>query len=143
MNKAIVDTLKHNLRQALNLGQFNEAEEILARLKREDPVSRETRGFELEFYLTANRLAEAGDLARQLCNLFPDSGRIFFLAGKVAYRQKQYPEAISRFRESQRNYPHWQTQQWLGKTLTQTGQFEEAESLLLSAREQSRHVLLD
>lgn len=131
------------MRQALAQGRLNDAGDILSRLKREDPLSRETRGLELEFYLKGNRLEEAGSLAEQLMNLFPDSGRILYLAGKVAYRQKQYETAESRFRESQRVYPHRQTRHWLGKTLTQLGRFDEAEATLLSVRDQARHASLD
>jgi len=143
MRKAIVGTLQHNLRQALIQGQMDAAEEILARLKKEDPLSQATRGFELEFYLNASRLEEAEVLAGQLCRLFPDSARILFLAGKLAYRRKHYEEAEAHFRESQRLYAHWQTQHWLGKTLTQAGKFKEAESLLLQVLERHRYALLD
>jgi tetratricopeptide (TPR) repeat protein len=139
----IVGVLRRNLRQALQGSRLEEAGEILLRLKKEDPLSRETRGLELEFLLKTDRLAEAQALAQQLCQLFPDSGRIQLLAGQAAYRQKRYSEALACFRESQRIYPHWQTQQWLGKTLTQLGHFDEAESLLLAARENSVQALLD
>ena len=129
--------------RALADGRLQDAEDILIRLKQEDPLGQETRGFELELCLNSNRLAEASALARQLCRLFPESARIFFLAGKVAYRLKDYKEAQSCFRESHRLFPNWRTQWWLGKTLTQAGQFEEAESLLLSVRERNDSVLLD
>jgi tetratricopeptide (TPR) repeat protein len=131
------------MRQALVHGKLREAEDILARLKKEDPLSPATRGFEMEFYLDSNRLAEAEALAEQLCRLFPDSARILFLSGKLAYRLKRYDEAEAHFRESQRLYPHWQTQHWLGKTLTQSGKFEEAEPLLRRTLDHSRYALLD
>ncbi len=143
MSSQLIGILRQNMRRALGEGHLNEAEQILAQLKIEDPLSRETRGFELELYLNANRLREASALARQLCRLFPQSGRIFFLAGKVAYRLKHYEEAEAHFRESQRIYPYWRTQHWLGKTLTQAGRFEESESLLLLAREHTDAALLD
>lgn len=143
MPKPVIETLKHNMRQALSNGRLNEAETILARLKKEDPLSPATRGFELEFYLNSDRFSEAEALAEQLCRLFPESARIIFLAGKLAYRQKRYEEAESRLRESLRLYPSWQTQHWLGKTLTQSGKFDEAESLLHLALEHQRHALLD
>jgi len=131
------------LRRALKQGKLEDAQDILTRLKQEDPLSQETRGFELEFCLESNCLFEAKTLARQLCRLFPESGRIAFLAGKVAYRLKNYKEAESHFRESHRIYPHWRTQYWLGKTLTQSGRLEEAESLLMTAREQTANALLE
>ncbi len=143
MSDRVVGILRQNMRQALSEGRLQEAEQILAQLKIEDPLSRETRGFELEICLNANRLTEARALARQLCRLFPESGRIFFLAGRVAYKQKHYEEAEAHFRESQRIFPSWHTQHWLGKALTQSGRFDEAESLLLAAREHTDTALLD
>ena len=143
MPKAIINALQHNLRQALSIGRVNEAETILARLKKEDPLSAATRGFELELLLNSGRIAEADALARQLCRLFPDSARIIFLAGRVNYRQKRYEPAEGHFRESLRLYPHWRTRHWLGKTLTQAGKFEEAESLLQMVVDHNRYALLD
>jgi tetratricopeptide (TPR) repeat protein len=131
------------MKQALSQGRLAEAADILGRLKREDPLSRETRGYELEYYLASERLGEAESLAKQLCRTFPDSARVWFLAGKLAYRQKRYSDAETCFRESQRIYPSNQTQLWLGKTLTQTGEWNEAESLLTSVRDRYDHALLD
>ena len=143
MPKPVINALQRNLRQALSIGHVSEAETILARLKKEDPLSAATRGYELELLLSSNRIAEADALAPQLCRLFPDSARIIFLAGRVDYRQKRYEPAEAHFRESLRLYPHWRTRHWLGKTLTQAGKFEEAESLLQLVVEQNRHALLD
>ncbi len=143
MTSKVAGILRQNMRRALNQGHLDEAEQILAQLKLEDPLGRETRGYELELLLSLNRLAEASALARQLCRLFPQSGRIFFLAGKIAYKQKHYEEAEAHFRESQRIYPSWRTQHWLGKSLTQSGKFDEAESLLLAAREHADVAELD
>ncbi len=131
------------MRDALARNRLHDAEDILAILKKEDPLSRETRGFELEYYINSNRLAEAEALSRQLCTLFPDSGRIHFLAGKAAYRLKKYEQAEVCFRESNRIYPNPGIRHWLGKTLTQMGRFDEAESLLLEARENNPRALLD
>ncbi len=140
---SIIQALRENMRRALSEGRLTDAEEILARLKQEEPLSQETRGFELELLLNSNRLVEATTLSRQLCRLFPQSARIAFLAGKVAYRLKNYKEAENRFRESHRLYPHWRNQYWLGKTLTQAGSLEEAESLLLEARERTPNAILE
>ncbi len=129
--------------EALRKSLLGEAENILARLKKEDPLSQATRGLELELYLNSNRFAEADALSEQLCRLFPESARIIFLAGKLAYRQKHYEQAEAHFRESLRLFPHWPGRHWLGKTLTQTGKFKEAESLLLSVLESNRRALLD
>jgi len=142
MSKAVVAALRENMWRALSEGRLQDAEEILGHLKQEDPLSQETRGFELELYLNANKLAEANAMVSQLVRLFPESARIAFLAGKVAYRLKDYKRAESCFRESQRIYRNWRSQYWLGKALTQLGQFEEAESLLLAARERTANVLI-
>ena len=143
MSKPLVSTLLRNMKQALTQGRLSEAEDILARLKREDPLSRETRGYELEFYLASERLAEAETLAKQLRRSFPDSARIWFLSGKLAYRQRRYDDAETCFRESQRLYPSDQLRFWLGKTLTQIGMWDEAESLLISVRERYEQAQLD
>lgn len=143
MTSPILSVLRHNMRQALAHKRLRDAEDILVQLKKEDPLSRETRGFELELYIVSDRLAEADALARQLCNLFPDSGRVFFLSGKLAYRQKRYEQAEGCFRESDRIYPNQGTRYWLGRTLTQAGRFDEAESLLLAARQHNPRALLD
>jgi len=143
MPRGIVAALQHNMRRALSGNRLDEAADILARLKKEDPLSAATRGLELEYYVNSSRFTEADALAEQLCRLFPDSARILFLAGKTDYRQKRYESAEARFRESLRLYPHGQTRHWLGKTLTQAGKFEEAESLLRMVSEEYRHALID
>jgi tetratricopeptide (TPR) repeat protein len=134
LSKALVSVLVRNMKRALSRGDLAEAGDILSRLQKEDPLSRETRGFELEYCLLSDRLDEAQRLSSQLCRMFPDSARIWLLAGKVAYRQKRYVDAETSFRESHRLYSSDQTELWLGKTLTQMGRLDEAESLLTSVR---------
>jgi tetratricopeptide (TPR) repeat protein len=143
MSKATITVLQRNLKRALRLGRLEEAVDILGLLKLEAPLSKETRGFELEVLLRRGRLEEAEALASQLIRLFPDSARILFLCGKVAYRLKRYAEAENHFRECQRIYPSPQTQLWLGKTLTQRGVWDEAESSLLAARNHYSSAHLD
>ena len=143
LNWALMASLKENFRQALRARMMAEAEEILARIAKEDPVSVETRACELELCLESGRMADANTLADQLCRAFPDSARVFFLAGKLAYRQKHYDTAEARFRECRRIYPSPQAEYWLGKTLTQTGGFAEAESLLLAIRDQNPSAWLE
>jgi tetratricopeptide (TPR) repeat protein len=135
--KPVVVALRKNLQRALFDHRLTEAEEVLSRLKREDPLAVETRGFELELHIESERLAEADALANQLCRMFPGSARIWLLAGKLSYRQRRYEQAEQRIRESERIYPHPWTQYWLGKTLTQAGRYDEAESLLLGVRQQN------
>ncbi len=47
------------MREALAQRRWRDAEDLLAILKKEDPLSRETRGLELEFYIGSGRLTEA------------------------------------------------------------------------------------
>ncbi len=130
MAEALRKVLQRNLTAALRRGELGEAERLLQVLQEEDPLSVETRGLELEYLICCKRLGEAEPLAQQLIRLFPDSARVHYLAGRLAYSLRNYQEAAGRFRESDRLYPHWFTQLFLGKTLTQQGQFDEAESIL-------------
>lgn len=131
MSQGLKTVLRRNLIAALGRGDHGEAARILGRLQREDPLSVETRGLELECLVKSGRLEEAEALAAQLQELFPRSARIVYLAGLLAYRQKNYSAAAGHFRESQRLYPHWRSSQMIAKALTQLGQLEEAESILL------------
>jgi tetratricopeptide (TPR) repeat protein len=131
MERALLKVIHRNLAHALRSRQLDEAQTLLLQLQEEDPLSVETRGRELELTLKRGDIEEAETLSRQLLLLFPDSGRIHYLSGELAYRQKRYPAAINHFRESERIYPHWRSRMWLGKALTQTGALEEAEALLL------------
>jgi tetratricopeptide (TPR) repeat protein len=117
---------------ALKKGDLSEAALLLERLQQEDPLSVSTRGLELEYLLRCERLREASSLAEQLLRLFPSSPRIHYLAGRVAYRRKEYRQATECFRESLRIRPGWQSSWYLAKALTQLAEFDEA-ALLLEA----------
>ena len=118
--------------RAFRRGELAEAESLLIRLKEVDPLSVATRGSELEWLVKMERYGEATTLAHQLLQQFPGSPRIQFLAGELAYRQKQYPQAEAFFRESHTMTPHWRSYFWLGRTLTQLGKFDEALPILES-----------
>ena len=124
-------SLATNLRRALKHRQLDQAGNLLERLQREAPLSAETRGFELELAFVAGRLAEAQTLAGELVKSHPESARIRYLAGRVAYAHKDYGTAIACFDQSNRLHPHWRSTRWLGKALTQAGDYERAEPLLL------------
>src|SRR5688572_4100221 len=140
---AFIEALRANMQRALRERSQRDAEHILAQLQREDPLSAETRGFEVELHLLAGRLRDAHALAEQLSRLFPLSARIVYLAGLAAYRFRRYDDAEAHFRESNRIRPHWWTQRWLGKTLTQAGRLDEAEALLLAVRDRTPVAWLD
>lgn len=143
MPEDIKAVLRRNLVRALGRGDHEEAASILERLKCEDPLSRETRGLELEYLVKSGRLADARPLAKQLLTLFPSSARILYLAGLLAYRLRDYATAETHLRESHHIYAHWRTLHLTGKALTQQGRLEEAETILLPLAEQHPHVHLD
>ncbi len=124
------DVVRRSLEKALRRGFLEEAEALLARLRRMAPLEPATRGLELEFLLAARRVAEAQALAERLIVDHPQSPRIVFLAGKTAYARRAYTKAIELFEEARRLNDHWRVRQWLGKALTQAGRFDEAEPLL-------------
>ncbi len=138
-----IAVLKRNMRKALLEKKLEDARSILSLLRKEDPLGHDTRAFELEFLLKSGSLENARSLAKQLCHLFPSSSEIQELAGVTAYRLKNYREAAARFRESLDIRPCWQLRRWLGKTLTQLGDFAQAEPLLNAAREDNPSVLMD
>lgn len=140
---SFIEALRANMQRALRERSKRDAEQILAQLEREDPLSEQTRSFEVELHLLAGRTADAHALAEQLCRLFPLSARIAYLAGLAAYRIRRYDDAEAHLRESDRIRPHWWTQRWLGKTLTQAGKLDEAEALLLAVRERTPLAWLD
>ena len=126
----LVKVLYTNMKKALKYRAWDEAAEIMRRLKDDDPLSVTTRGFELELLIATQSHTEAATLLAQLLNLFPNSPRIHFLAGRLHYQNKAYSDADLHLRESERLHPHWLTRRLLGQTQTQLGAFPEAESLL-------------
>ncbi len=103
----------------------------MAQLKLLDPLNLQTRGLELEYLTGREQYQDAQLLAQQLIQLFPSSSRIHYLSGLVAYKQKKYTKAQADFEESHMLYPHWHIERYMGKTCTQSGLFEKAESHLL------------
>lgn len=131
MPRSLVGVLRRNLRAALAENDLESAEALLTQLEEEDPVSVDSRGLRLEYLQQAGRLDEAGVLADQLRTLFPGSARIHFLAGRTAYRRRQYVDAVRSFREAGELRPRWAASRWLGKALSQLGHLDEAEAILL------------
>lgn len=137
----VVRVLRRNLYQAISNRRLNEAEALLGQLKQEDPLSLETRGFELDYLIATKQLSDAKTMADRLLHLFPQSARIQYLAGKVYYRIKKYSEALQCFNESKIIHSHWRTLRWLGKTQTQLGQFSEAEATLVAVS--AEHIVIN
>jgi tetratricopeptide (TPR) repeat protein len=138
-----IKALQVNLRRALRGRDLEEAGEILARLKREDPLSATTRGGELELLLHAGRLEEAAALAGALVDQFPASARILYLAGRVAYHRKRYAEAEAWLGESLALHPHHESERWLCKSLVDAGRLDEAEPRLVELTGRHPTYLLD
>ncbi len=141
--KQVIKVLRRNLQKALKNRRFDEAKDLLDRLKDEEPLSLETRGLELEFLIANQQWATAQTLAKQLLQLFPQSARIHYLAGRIVYQAKDYPAAITCFSESNALHPNWRTRRWLGKTQTQRGEFVDAEAILLALLPDYRVIDLD
>ncbi len=138
-----VPVLRRHLADALRGGRLDEAADVLARLKQADPLAVETRGLELEYLVRAGRIDEAAGAAASLVRLFPGSAHVLHWAARAAYRQRDYARAEALLRESRRAAPRWQTDWWLGRTLTQLSRFDEAEALLAPLMAQHAHVGLD
>lgn len=130
MTTRLTALLRRNLRTALKRGDLDESADLIQKLKLEDPLAKETRGLELEYLTKADRREEADALARQLLELFPSSPRIRFLAGKLAYRRKDYAAAERHFTESFRLHASWRTEWERGRALTQLGHLDDAEAIL-------------
>ncbi len=143
MAEKLERVLHRNLKAALRAGRLEEARDLVERLKGEAPLDPATRGFELELLIEEKGYEEAKSLAAQLETQFPNSSRIQFLAGKLAYRRKNYAKAAASFRESHRIFPHWRSQYWLGKALTQRGELDEARFHLETVRPQFPLVARD
>ncbi len=141
--RAIIKVLRRNLRQCLQRRQLDEAWALLQQLQGEEPLAVETRGFEVELLMAAERWQEARTLLGQLLPLFPESARIHYLAGRVDYHDKDYRRARGHFTESDRIHSHWLAQRWLGKVLTQLGEHARAEALLVDLAASHPAVKID
>ena len=123
--------LRRKFSAAVRQRNWGEADELLARLKAQEPLSPATRGSELQLLVAKGQLAEARTLAQALLAQFPSSAGIRFHAALAAYRRRDYARALDDFRESARLHPSWRTEHWIAKTLTQMGRFAEAEPALV------------
>lgn len=109
---------------------LDEVETLLCRLREDDPMSVHTRCFELEWMIARKDRAAraAGDaLARD----FPGSARAMYLAGRAARQARQHALAADRFREAWRIHPSRTIELALAAALTDAGQLDEAEAILL------------
>ena len=137
----VIRVLRRNLHQAIYNRHLDDAEALLGQLKQEEPLSLETRGFELDYLIATQQCSDAEIMADQLLRLFPQSARIQYLAGRAYYRVKKYDLALRCFNESKNIHSHWRTLRWLGKTQTQLGQLNEAEATLIAVA--AEHFAID
>ncbi|VAW84082.1 hypothetical protein MNBD_GAMMA16-716 [hydrothermal vent metagenome] len=142
-HNAYLGALKHNIKQLIHQKNWPATLDGLAKLKQLAPLALETRGLELEYLVAAEQRLDAKNLAKQLIQLFPASSRIHYLAGLLAYREKDYRAALPAFEESFRLHPNWRTERYIGKTSTQSGNFELAEMKLLPLATKHPVCLLD
>jgi len=131
IKKQHVLVIIRNLKIAIKQKHWQEAQQLLEQMYLEAPLAIETLGLEFEYFIRTQQYETAKLKEKQLINLFPASSRLFFLRGLLAYQLKDYATAISHFQESHHIHPHWNSARWLGKALTQCGQFNEAKSILL------------
>lgn len=123
--------LRRSARKAIASARLDEADGIVQRLKDLEPMSVETRALELELLVRGGRHDDADKLAAQLVERFPESARVLYLSGRLAYLRKNYGAAERHLLESDRLDSHPWTRRLLGKTLTQIGRLDEAEAILL------------
>jgi tetratricopeptide (TPR) repeat protein len=143
MEQTLLQIIRRNLQQALRQGDWKGAQPLLERLKREDPLSVQTRTLELEALVRQKRNREAHQLAQQLVRTFAASPRLVFWAGRAAYVNRDYRWAVELFRESGRLAPHPEVELWLAKSLTNRGELDEAEPILTRLSDRSPRCLLD
>lgn len=127
---SIADVLYRNFAQAVHRRDYAEADRILERLEHEEPASLRSRASRLELLVKSGRISDARAMAKDLAAAFPDSGRVLFFAGRVAYAERKYDEAVRHFGESERLHASPYSRLWLGKALRESGQLDQAEALL-------------
>ncbi len=142
-SSSIDGSLIRNIRKSIRLGNWQRVHDNLIELKQRDPLSVVTRGLELEHLMGSNQLADADRLAQQLIELFPHSSRILYLCGRLKYSLKKYKLALPFFKESHALHSNWMTEQNIGKTLTQLGEFDQAEPILLKLCDNHPQCLFD
>lgn len=135
--------LRRKLSQALSRQQLDEAAEILELLRQREAFSLETRVLELEYHVRARHAAEARALVEELRSSNAASPRVQYWSGRYFYSERRYHDALDCFEESERLGRHWTATRYRGKTLTQLGRLEEAESLLLPLVEVHPEALFD
>jgi tetratricopeptide (TPR) repeat protein len=135
--------LLRNFRAALQRRDGAGAADVFARLQELDPLGLVTRGCEVELALASDRVAEARALADTLVQLHPASPRAHWLAGRVAYRQRDWSAAALHFRESDLLHGSDRCKHMLGKALCNTPALDEAEAILVALQPRIEGVALD
>ncbi|MEO0599930.1 MAG: tetratricopeptide repeat protein [Myxococcota bacterium] len=124
--------LHNNLRQAIAQRESEAVRALLEQLASVDPDSVYTRCLELEWLIVSSRLDEAQRVAKTVVERFSTSARAHWLAGWAAYRGRRWRDALSAFEESERIHSSASVRRWIGRTLSQLGDFERAEPILRS-----------
>ena len=143
MTDRLFNTLVHAAKQALQHRDLEEAERLVGKLLASYPTQAASHGLELERLLASGQMDEAGKLAEHLVARFPSSAGILFQAGMAASRQKKHDRALAHFEESEKLYSSRKTRRWIGKTLTNLGRFDDAESLLINLHAEDPYCGID
>jgi len=122
--------LHRNLQHAIAERDADAVQALLDQLAAEDPNSVYTRCLELEWLVVSSRLDEAVRAAEVARQRFPTSARAHWLAGWAAYRSRRWRDALEAFEESERLHPSPKLRRWIGRTLSQLGDFDRAEPIL-------------
>ncbi len=143
MADRLFNTLVHRCRQAIRRHDLEEAARLVGRLGESYPSEAASNGLALELLLAEGRVGEAVTLSERLVTRFPGSAGILFQAGMAAFRQKNHDKALAFFEESERLFPAVKSRRWIGKTLTNLGRLDDAESVLINVYREDPHCGVD
>ncbi|MCB1053680.1 MAG: tetratricopeptide repeat protein [Acidobacteria bacterium] len=133
----------NRLKRLIQAHDFSEAQDLLQNLKTQTPSDPALLGFEIEIQMARGDLKQAMDLAKKATHLHAESPHLLLICGKAAYRNRDYKQAQTWLESSFALYPNWQNQYWLGRTLTQLGQFDLALDYLTSVLVKAPFAAID
>ena len=116
-------------RRALARGDFEVAVDTLDVLRAGAPASVQALGVEAELALRRDDPA-AADLCARLAELFPDSARARYLAGRALAEARDWHGALAQLDEAERLASSWLIRRWRAKALTNCGRGTDAEPIL-------------
>lgn len=112
-------------------GQFDQAIANMEKAVAIDPLSLEYNIDLADIHRMAGDYGRARGIGQAMQELYPDNSESFWLLGLIDYTQKNYAQAVARFREAVRlsDEEAW-SEMHLAMALAKAGQRQEAEQLL-------------